>query len=65
MDVQEIRQLDDAQLLEELDNAHRAMQNVRFRLATRQLTNTAEVRISKKTIARIRTVIRQRELARG
>ena len=33
--------------------------------APRQLTNTAEARISKRTIARIRTVIRQRELARG
>ena len=37
--------------------------NLRFQLATGQLQNTAAIRECKKSIARVKTVIRQRELA--
>ena len=37
--------------------------NLRFQLATGQLQNTAAIRDCKKSIARVKTVIRQRELA--
>ena len=65
MRVQEIRQLTDIQLTEELDSTYRALQNLRFRLATKQLTNFSEVRSTRKTIARLYTIIRERELTRG
>ena len=37
--------------------------NLRFQLATGQLENTAAIGACKKEIARVKTIIRQRELA--
>ena len=37
--------------------------NLRFQLATGQLENTAAIRECKKYIARVKTIMRQRELA--
>ena len=65
MRIDEIRALTDEQLERELDNAYRSLQNLRFRLATKQLTNTSEVRATKKSIARLLTVHRERDLVRG
>jgi large subunit ribosomal protein L29 len=58
----DIRELSDEDLAKELDNSHRELLNLRFRIATKQLTNTAEVRIVRKKIARLNTVIRERQL---
>ena len=60
-----MRQLTDAQLAEELEHALRSLQNVRFRVATKQMSNTSEIRATRRTIARMRTLIHERELARG
>ncbi len=38
------------------------MFKLRFQFATRQLTNTARIRVVRKEIARVRTLQRQREL---
>ena len=65
MRIDEIRGLTDAQLEQELEDAYRGLQNLRFRLATKQLTNTSEVRTTKKSIARLHTVRRERGLAKG
>ena len=60
MDVATIRALTDDQLFTELDGAYREMMNVRFRLSTRQLNNPQELRNARKTIAQLKTVMRQR-----
>ena len=65
MRIDEIREFTDDQLERELENAYRSLQNLRFRLATKQLTNTSEVRATKKSIARLLTVHRERDLVRG
>ena len=57
-----IRALTDDQIQSELDNSFREMMNIRFRLSTRQINNPQELRNVKKTIARIKTVMRQRGL---
>lgn len=62
MDILEIRALTDEQLASELDSTYRELMNVRFRLSTRQLNNPQELRNVRKTIARVKTVIRQRGL---
>ena len=54
----------DEELQEDLDATHRALMNLRFRIATLQLANVNEIRRARKRIARIHTVIRERELAR-
>lgn len=63
MDATEIRALADEQLLEELENARREVFNLRFRAVTRQLSNTGEVNKARKTVARILTIMRERQLA--
>ena len=63
MDIVEIRALTNEQLISELNSTYREMMNVRFRLGTRQLDNPQELRKVRKTIARVRTVMRQRGMA--
>ena len=60
MDIIEIRNLTDEQLRSELDSSFRELMNLRFRLSTRQIDNPNELRKVKKTIARVKTVMRQR-----
>ncbi len=60
MDILAIRALTDEQLSSELNSTYRELMNVRFRLSTRQLNNTNELRKVRKTIARMRTIMRQR-----
>ena len=62
MDMTEIRAMTDDQIQSELDSSFREMMNIRFRLSTRQINNPQELRNAKKTIARIKTVMRQRGL---
>jgi len=58
----ELRELDQERLKEELEEAYRELFNLRFRLAIRQLTNFREIRQVKRKIARIKTVMREKEL---
>lgn len=60
VDIGEIRNLTNEQLSSELDSTFRELMNVRFRLSTRQMDNPRELTKVKKTIARIKTVMRQR-----
>ncbi len=53
----------DAELIESLGDAKRELFNLRFQLATGQLENSARISHVKKTVARIRTEMRARELA--
>ena len=61
--IQEIRTLSSEELKKRLDDSYRELLNLRFRLVTRQLTNPNEIRNVRKKIARIKTVLRERELA--
>jgi large subunit ribosomal protein L29 len=60
--VDEIRALKSGELEKQLEDAHKELFDLRFRLSTRQLVNHNEIRRIKKDIARIKTVIREREL---
>ena len=64
MRAEEIRLLGDKELQKQLEEAHQELFNLRFRHATRQLVNHREIRKVKKNIARIMTIMRERELAR-
>ena len=52
-----------AELNTDLKDKKSELFNLRFQKATGQLENTAAIRECKKSIARVKTVIRQRELA--
>ncbi|MFC1988684.1 50S ribosomal protein L29 [Chloroflexota bacterium] len=62
MRVQEIRGLGSEELAKQLEAAHQELFELRFRAATRQLVNHREIRRVKKTIARLLTIMREREL---
>ena len=63
MKVDAIRALSDAELQKNLDEAYEELFNLRFRLATKQLGNHREIPRVKKNISRMKTVLRERELA--
>ena len=62
MRIQEIRALSSEELKNQLDESYRELLNLRFRLATRQLVNQHEIRNVRKRVARIKTIMREREL---
>lgn len=62
MKASEIRTINNEELLAKLEEAHEELFNLRFRLATRQLGNHREIPRVKKRIARIKTILREREL---
>ncbi|MDT8336428.1 MAG: 50S ribosomal protein L29 [Candidatus Izemoplasmatales bacterium] len=61
MYAKEIREMDTATILNEIDNLKKELFDLRFKQATGQLENTARVSIIKKTIARMKTVLTERE----
>jgi len=60
--VKEIRALSSEELAKKLEAAHRELFDLRFRLTTKQLVNHRQIRVVKKTIARLKTIMREREL---
>lgn len=58
----EIRELPNEELVSRLDEVKEELFNLRFQLATGQLENYKRVRLVKDDIARIMTVIRERDL---
>ncbi len=62
MKVSEVRALNNEELVKKLEEAHEELFNLRFRLATRQLGNHREIPRVKRRIARIGTILREREL---
>lgn len=62
MKAAELRELNYRELMEKLADSKEELFNLRFQLATNQLDNTARLKAVKKTVARIRTVLRDREI---
>ena len=62
MKIKELRTITTGELAKQLEEAHQELFNLRFRLATKQLVNHREVRSAKRKIARLETIIREREL---
>ena len=60
MEIHEIRAMNDQQLEEELTNTYRELMNLRFRSATNQLIDTNMPQKTRRDIARLKTVIRER-----
>ncbi|MEC2075504.1 50S ribosomal protein L29 [Metabacillus fastidiosus] len=63
MKANEIRDLTTAEIEQKVKSLKEELFNLRFQLATGQLENTARIREVRKSIARMKTVIRQREIA--
>lgn len=62
MAANELRTMTDTELSQRLQEAYQELFNLRFRKATKQLDNTARIRLVRRDIARIKTILRERDL---
>lgn len=62
MKLKELRALGVEELNKQLEEAREELFKLRFRLATKQLVNHREIPRAEKMIARLKTLIREREL---
>ncbi|WP_164218759.1 50S ribosomal protein L29 [Virgibacillus sp. YIM 98842] len=62
MKANEIRELTTTEIEQKIKSLKEELFNLRFQLATGQLENTARIREVRRSIARMKTVVRQREL---
>ncbi len=63
MKINEMRSIGSAELAKQLDDSYQELFNLRFQRVTGQISNTARFGQVRKQIARIKTILRQRELA--
>ncbi len=62
MKLEEMRALSVEELNKNLEQAHQELFNLRFRLATRQLVNHREIPKARRKLARLNTIIKEKEL---
>ena len=62
MKANEIRELTTTEIEQKIKSLKEELFNLRFQLATGQLENTARIREVRRSIARMKTIVRQREL---
>lgn len=63
MKASEIRKLSDKQLDEKLNDAQQEMMNLRFQFVMGQITDTSRFKVVRRDIARMVTVMHEREVA--
>lgn len=62
MKVSEFIDKNDSELEKELESLSRAQFSLRMQYGTQQLTNTSQLKQTKKDIARVKTILKQREI---
>ncbi len=63
MEAREIRDLSTAEMHTRLDQNREELRNLRFRRTVGQLTDPTRVRTLRRDIARMETILREREMA--
>ena len=63
MELKKMREMTEVELNAELNNMKKELFNLRFQHVTGQLENPVKLRETKRDIARVKTVIREKELA--
>ena len=61
MEASELRAKDGAELQKELEELLRAQFGLRMQLATQQLSNTSQLKKVRRDIARVRTVMKEKQ----
>jgi len=62
MNATELRELEDRDLEKRINDLREELFNLRFQFATRQLTNHSRIREVRREIARVNTLLRERDL---
>ncbi|MHB0875890.1 MAG: 50S ribosomal protein L29 [Anaerolineae bacterium] len=65
MKAKELRQRNDVELRKSIDDARQELFNLRFQAASGQLADAHRMRAVRKDIARIETLLKERQLALG
>ena len=65
MEMKKFRQMTDVELSSELDKMKKELFNLRFQHVTGQLENPVKMREVKRDIARVKTIIREKEMAKA
>ena len=65
MELKKMREMTEVELNGELDKMKKELFNLRFQHVTGQLENPVKMRELKKDIARVKTIIREKELAKA
>ncbi|HPE67842.1 MAG TPA: 50S ribosomal protein L29 [Thermotogota bacterium] len=63
MKAKDLRDLTIPELNEKMDQLKRELMNLRFQLALNQLDNANKIQLVKRDIARVKTIITERELS--
>ena len=63
MELKKMREMTEIELNGELDKMKKELFNLRFQHVTGQLENPVKMRELKKDIARVKTILKERELA--
>ena len=62
MKPDEIRGLSDGEIFDQLDDAYEELLNLRFQHGIGQLPNPSRMRVVRRDVARMKTILREREL---
>lgn len=62
MKIKEVRELETKDLIEKIENAEEALTNMKLNHQITPLENPSQIRNTRRDIARMKTVLRQREL---
>ncbi len=61
METAEIREMSIEKIQEELDDAREALMRLRFQLTTGELTDHTQIRFTRRNIARLLTILKEKE----
>ena len=62
MKIKEVNEIETNELVEKLENAKAALQQMKLNHAISPLENPSQIKAARRDIARMQTVLRQREL---
>jgi len=60
MKIHEIREMNNEELIKRIEEEEKSMVDLRFAHQLKQLTNTAKLKTTKKDIARMKTLLKER-----
>ncbi len=63
MKIHEIREMKTEELKKRIEEEEKNIVDLRFAHQLKQLTNTAKLRLAKRDIAKLKTVLKEREMA--
>ncbi len=62
MKIYEIKEMKDEELIKRIEEEEKNLIDLRFSHQLKQLTNTAKLKLIKKDVARMKTILKNREL---